>query len=224
MAGESVEIKGVLLDQLGARFELVLEAVTGFGLKLEGLRDEVQTQLAEVGRQIRFLSDQIAENRRHVLSFGEGIGAEVVRLAEALGKSRVEAREYAEASQRLIREEVGRAHDATRAALNSEITEIISRIEARRAETRPQITETARAGGRENWRTGASRQGREGGTSDGAMAEAAEATRRIEAELKRTHKILSDLNRKFGRLDDRVTIQSKDHEQRLKKLERASNG
>jgi hypothetical protein len=56
------------------------------------------------------------------------------------------------------------------------------------------------------------------------MAEAAEATRRIEAELKRTHKILSDLNRKFGRLDDRVTVQSKDHEQRLKKLERASNG
>lgn len=203
MAGESVEITGVLLDQLGARFELVLEAVTGFGLKLDGLRDEVQTQLAEVGRQIRFLSDQIAENHRYVLSFGEGIVAEVVRLAEALGKSRVEAKAYAEASQRLIRDEMGRTREATQAALSAE------------------------AGpwrGREILRAASSRRTRQSSSDNGATGEAAEAAKRIEVELKRTHKLLTDLNRKFGRLDDRMTVQSKNHEQRLKKLERASNG
>ena len=224
MAGESIERTGVLLDQLGARFDLVLEAVTGFGLKLEGLRDEVQTQLAEVGRQIRFLSDQIAENHRHVLSFGEGIGAEVVRLAEALGKSRVEARAYAEASQRLIHEEVGQANEATRAALSAEVAGISRQLAERGAEVRPEITAPGPRRGRETLRAAAGRRGRQGTADDGAIAEAAETSRRIEAELKRTHKILSDLNRKFGRLDDRMTVQSKNHEQRLKKLERAGNG
>src|SRR6516162_5649076 len=63
VADEADARVGALLEQLGARFELVLEAVTGFGGRIDALRDEMLGQFTEVGRQIRFLSDRIAENR-----------------------------------------------------------------------------------------------------------------------------------------------------------------
>jgi hypothetical protein len=37
--------------------------------------------------------------------------------------------------------------------------------------------------------------------------------------LKQTNKALAGLARKFERFDDRITVQTKDHDQRLRKLE-----
>ena len=48
-----------MLEELGARFELVVEAVSGFGGS-DALSEEIFGQFAEVGRQIRFLSDRSA--------------------------------------------------------------------------------------------------------------------------------------------------------------------
>ena len=41
VADEAINRIGVMLEQLGARFDLVLEAVTGFGGRIEGLRSEL---------------------------------------------------------------------------------------------------------------------------------------------------------------------------------------
>src|SRR5215470_8878721 len=84
---------GTLLEQLGARFELVLEGVTGFGGRIDALREEMVGQFTEVGRQIRFLSDRIAENRTASAANRADLGAEMVRLGEMIGATRVELRE-----------------------------------------------------------------------------------------------------------------------------------
>jgi sRNA-binding carbon storage regulator CsrA len=84
---------GTLLEQLGARFDLVIEAVTGFGGRLDALREEVMSQFGEVGRQIRFLADRIAENREAVALTRADLGAEMIRIGENLGATRVETRE-----------------------------------------------------------------------------------------------------------------------------------
>src|SRR5258706_12606177 len=82
-----------MLEELGARFDLVVEGVSGFGGRLDSLRDEMFGQFAEVGGQIRFLSEQIAENRRTIILTREDLGAEIIRVGEALGAARVEFRE-----------------------------------------------------------------------------------------------------------------------------------
>jgi hypothetical protein len=41
----------------------------------------------------------------------------------------------------------------------------------------------------------------------------------LDIELKHTNKTLTSLTRKFERFDDRVTVQTKEHDQRLRKLE-----
>jgi hypothetical protein len=41
----------------------------------------------------------------------------------------------------------------------------------------------------------------------------------LDAGLKQTNKALAGLARKFERFDDRTTVQTKDHDQRLRKLE-----
>ena len=67
--------RSALLEQLGVRFELVLEAVSGFGGRLDALREEIFGQFTEVGRQIRFLSEQIAENRDAIAGVRSDLGA-----------------------------------------------------------------------------------------------------------------------------------------------------
>src|SRR5258708_34898109 len=89
-----------MLEELGARFDLVVEAVSGFGGRLDILRDEIFGQFAEVGGQIRFLSEQIAENRRGIAATHDDLGAEMVRLGEALGKARVEFRDELGATEK----------------------------------------------------------------------------------------------------------------------------
>jgi hypothetical protein len=44
--------------------------------------------------------------------------------------------------------------------------------------------------------------------------------KKLDAELKQTNKTLTSLARKFERFDDRITVQTKDQDQRLRKLER----
>ena len=93
VADEAVNRIGAILEELGARFDLVVEAVSGFGGRLDTLRDEIFGQFAEVGGQIRFLSEQIAENRRGIVATRDDLGAEIVRMGEALGKARIEFRD-----------------------------------------------------------------------------------------------------------------------------------
>ncbi len=63
MADEGLNRIGAMLEELGARYELVVEAVSGFGGKVDKLKEEIFGQFAEVGSQIHFISDQIGENR-----------------------------------------------------------------------------------------------------------------------------------------------------------------
>ena len=43
--------------------------------------------------------------------------------------------------------------------------------------------------------------------------------KKLESDMKLTNKTLTSLTRKFERFDDRATVQVKDQEQRIKKLE-----
>jgi hypothetical protein len=186
VADEAVTRIGAILEELSARFELVVEAVTGFGGRVDALRDELFGQFAEVGGQVRFLSEQIAESRRGVAIVREDLGAEIIRIGEALGKARVEFRDglaaVASADGR------GAASDRDGAALHAELadtTKVIKREIASSAET---------------------------------------SSKKLSAELKQTNKVLADLARKFERFDDRITIQTRDQDQRLRKLERKRAG
>jgi hypothetical protein len=195
VADEAVNRIGAILEELGARFDLVVEAVSGFGGRLDTLRDEIFGQFAEVGGQIRFLSEQIAENRRSIVATHDDLGSEMIRLGEALGKARVEFREelvtaqtglrgeFAERSQE-FREEAARAVASTgkqAADSGTDTTKILKREIAASAEM---------------------------------------AAKKLGAELKQTSKSLADLARKFDRFDDRITVQTRDQDQRLRKLER----
>ncbi len=173
MADEAVNRLGAMLEELGARFDLVVEAVSGFGGRLDTLRDEIFGQFAEVGGQIRFLSEQIAENRRAIAVTRDDLGAEMIRLGETLGKARVE-----------FREEAARAVESTSqqaVATGGETTKTLKREIATSAEM---------------------------------------AAKRLGAELKETNKALANLARKFDRFDDRITVQTRDQDQRLRKIER----
>src|SRR6202047_992466 len=97
---------GAMPEELGARFELVVEAVSGFGGKVDKLKEEIFGQFAEVGSQIRFLSDQIGVNRSGVDSLHADFGAEMIRLNEAIGKTRVEFREQLAAAEANLRGEI----------------------------------------------------------------------------------------------------------------------
>jgi hypothetical protein len=206
VADEAVNKLGTMLEELGARFDLVIEAVSGFGGRLDALRDEIFGQFAEVGGQIRFLSEQIAENRRGIVSIHNDLGAEVIRLGETLGKARVE-----------LRDELG----AAQAALRSEFA-------SRGAQLRDEATRSVTATGeRLGKQASVSREelGRE--IADAAktikreIAASSESTgKRLSAELKQTNKSLATLARKFERFDDRITVQTRDQDQRLRKVER----
>ena len=195
MADEAVNRIGAILEELGARFDLVVEAVSGFGGRLDTLRDEIFGQFAEVGGQIRFLSEQIAENRRSIVATHDDLGAEMIRLGEALGKARVEFREELVAAQTGLRGEFAeRAHE-----FREEAARAVASTGKQAADSG---TDTTKILKRE------------------IAASAEMAAKKLGAELKQTSKSLADLARKFDRFDDRITVQTRDQDQRLRKLER----
>jgi DNA anti-recombination protein RmuC len=219
---DEVEAKmGAILEQLAARFDLVLEAVTGFGGQIDALREEIVGQFSEVGRQVRFLSDRIAENREGVAITRADLGAEMVRIGENLGATRVEFREQlaatrlelqqqlateAERGRQRLAEELGRAATEMRTQLNREVAAAGDTVRKELNAVRAEIGHEIPA---------ASAQVRAGIT-----ASADSVIKKLDAELKVTNKALATLTRKFERFDDRLTVQSKDQDQRITKLER----
>src|SRR5713101_1178962 len=93
LADDGVAKIGTLLEHLSSRFDLVVEAVSGFGGRLDSLREEILSQFAEVGQQIRFLCDQIADGQNKLTAVHGDVTAELVRLGEALGAARIEVRQ-----------------------------------------------------------------------------------------------------------------------------------
>ena len=191
MADEGITKIGTMLEELGARFELVVEAVSGFGGKVDKLKEEIFGQFAEVGSQIRFLSDQIGVNRSGVDSLHADFGAEMVRLNEAIGKTRVEFREQLAASEANLRGEITSQSQAARASTDRQSVgaEAVSQRRLSSADT----------------------LGRD----------VADNLRKLSVEIKQTSKAVATLSRKFERFDDRMTVQVKDQDQRLKKVEGA---
>ncbi len=206
MADEAVNRLGAMLEELGARFDLVIEAVSGFGGRLDSLRDEIFGQFAEVGGQIRFLSEQIAENRKGIVATHDDLGAEIIRLGEVLGKARVEFRDELGAAQAGLRGEfVTRAvefRDEAAQAVAATGDRVGKQTAVSRVELGHEITESAKSLKRE------------------IAASAELAARKLGAELKQTNKALANLARKFDRFDDRITVQTRDQDQRLRKVER----
>jgi hypothetical protein len=206
VADEAVDRLGAMLEELGARFDLVIEAVSGFGGRLDSLRDEIFGQFAEVGGQIRFLSEQIAENRKGIVATHDDLGAEIIRLGEALGKARVEFRDELGAAQAGLRGEfVTRAvefRDEAAQAVTATGDRVGKQAAVSRVELGHEITEFAKSLKRE------------------IAASAELAARKLGAELKQTNKALANLARKFDRFDDRITVQTRDQDQRLRKVER----
>ncbi len=195
MADEAVNRIGAILEELGARFDLVIEAVSGFGGRMDTLRDEIFEQFAEVGGQIRFLSEQIAENRRGIVATRDDLGAEIVRIGEALGKARIEFRDELLAAQTGLRGEFA----------------------ARAVEFREEAARAVASTGKQAADSG----GETTRILKREIAASAEmAAKKLGAELKQTSKSLANLARKFERFDDRITVQTRDQDQRLKKLER----
>jgi hypothetical protein len=192
VADEALAKIGTMLEELGHRFDLVVEAVSGFGGKVDKLKEEIFGQFAEVGSQIRFLSDQIAENRSGLSSLRADFGAEMVRLGEAIGRTRVEFREQFASSEAALRGEIA-AHALRAGEAAAEIHPVDGRA----------MAETMRELKRE-------------------IAVSAEATaKKLTGEMAKTNKALANLGHKFERFDDRITVQVKDQDQRLKKVEGA---
>jgi hypothetical protein len=219
VADEADARMGALLEQLGARFELVLEAVSGFGGRIDALREEMVGQFTEVGRQIRFLSDRIAENRGASAANRADLGAEMIRLGEMIGATRVEFREQLASTRSQFEQGVEAAAQARQAlqhevaAANSELrTQMAGEIGALAKSTRDEIAAARDKLGRELPAAAAGVREQISSSSQGLV-------KHLDAELKQTNKALASLTRKFERFDDRITVQTKDHDQRLRKLE-----
>lgn len=224
MADDALNRIGSILEQLGVRFELVLEAVTGFGGRVEALRSEIGGQFAEVGRQIRFISDRIAENREANAVTRADLGAEMVRLGEMLGATRVEFREQLGS----IRHELSHNAETAAARIRDRLAEELVRSSA---EVNSQLKgEIAAAGDalRKELIAARGELGRElPAVAEGMREEISASTdalvKKIDSELKQTNKSLTSLTRKFERFDDKITVETRDQEQRLRKLERKSS-
>jgi len=213
VAEEVVDKVAMLLEQLSSRFDLVVEVAEGFSGKIQALHEEMVAQFSEVGKQIRFLSDQIGDNRMHLMAARSDLSAEIVRLNEALGSARVQIREDIAGLQDL-KSAIGRLADAQPAAIAQELAQRVdeaqrslsAELDQRAKELQHEIArrlKTLAVGG-----------------DTGAAALAAE----IREELKATHKAVTGLAKKFERFDDKMTVQVKDHDQRLRKLERQARG
>jgi hypothetical protein len=217
-----VEAKmGAILEQLAARFDLVLEAVTSFGSRLDTLREEIVGQFSEVGRQVRFLSDRIAENREGVAITRADLGAEMVRIGENLGATRIEFREQLASTRHELQQQVSAEGERGRQRLAEELGHAT-------AEARAQLSHEIAAAGdalRKELTAVRAEIGREipavsTQVRAGITASADTIIKKLDAELKQANKALTNLTRKFERFDDRLTVQSKDQDQRIRKIER----
>ena len=94
----------------------MVEAISGIGGRIDTLRGEMVDQFAEVGKQIRFLSQQIGENRDGLTALRAELTAEIVRLGEALGATRVEFRQQMTEGHAAIRQEIAIAGGVQRTA------------------------------------------------------------------------------------------------------------
>lgn len=267
MGDEAVAKIGTMLEHLSSRFELVVEVVSGYGGQLQALREELFGQFAEVGKQIRFLSEQIAENREGMAALRAELTAEMVRLNEALGATRVEFREQLSDARSGLRGEIAEAAtsvhqemDGVRAEVCRQVASVVNTVHQeigsgadglreRMAEAAAGLrTEVAHA--RESLTRdlrGASVDGdkmrqeiRASGSAvadlkheltqtasvlKGELAKSAEhVAKQVRTELKETGKALTSLSRKFERFDDRISVQVKDHDLRLRKVERRARG
>jgi DNA anti-recombination protein RmuC len=232
VADEAVNRLGAMLEELGARFELVVEAVSGFGGRLDALRDEIFGQFAEVGGQIRFLSEQIAENRKSIIVTREDLGAEIIRVGEALGKARVEFREELSNSAKLLRTETHDQLSASAKELSSELhaqldssakelrNELQAQLKNSTKELRDEIGSSANLLRDEMNSSSEQLRNEMRNSAKDLRAEVNKTASELRAELKQTNKSLANLVRKFDRFDDRITVQTKDQDQRLKKLEK----
>jgi hypothetical protein len=216
VADAAVNRMGAVLEQLAARFDLVLEAVSGFGGRLEALREEIVGQFTEVGRQIRFLSDRIAENRETIAGTRADLGAEMIRVGEALGATRVEFRESLASARREIAEQISQQSSATRERLDAQLATATAELHSRLIEEIGAVAKSVR-----------DELAAEGATDEPQVrrtrtmpAASADALKKIDSELKQTNKSLASLMRKFERFDDRITVQTRDQDQRIRKLER----
>jgi len=205
VADEAMDKIGALMEQLGARFELVVEAVSGWGNRLDSFRDEMRGQINELGKQIRFISEQIALNRQGANSIKADLAAEIIRLGETLGQSRVDFREQLAGVESGLLREVTTRGDHTRVAIADEIGS------ARAVLIRE--TEALRASLAQDLSTNAAK------LKAGLNTSAEALVKKIEGELKKATKALIALDKKFDRFDDRITIQTRDQEQRVRKLE-----
>ena len=206
---------GAILEQLGARFDLVLEAVSGFGGRLDALREEMMGQFTEVGRQIRFISDRIAENRERVASARADLGAEMVRVGEALGATRVEFREQLASTRHELHREIEAEAQRTRERFSEDLARTSSEWQSQVSREVAAVGETLRA------ELAAARDDLRGlpAVREGISSSAEALMKKLESDMKLTNKTLTSLTRKFERFDDRATVQVKDQEQRIKKLE-----
>jgi hypothetical protein len=221
VADDVVAKMGTIMEQLGVRFELVLEAVTGVGGRIEALREEIVGQFNEVGRQIRFLSDRIGDNREAIASARTDLGAEMVRLGEMLGATRVDFREQiasvrhelqhelqtaAARSPKLLAEDLARTTAELHSKFKGEVAAVGDSLRKELLEARGDLSRELPAATAE--------------VRHEISASADGLVKRLDAELKLTNKALTSLARKFDRFDDRITVQTKDQDQRLRKLER----
>lgn len=215
VAEDAVNRVGAILEQLGARFDLVLEAVSGFGGRLEALREEMMGQFTEVGRQIRFISDRIAENRERVASARADLGAEMVRVGEALGATRVEFREQLASSRHELHREIESEAQRTRDRFSEDLARTSSEWQSQVGREVAAVGEALRA------ELAAARDDLRGlpAAREGISSSAEALMKKLESDMKLTNKTLASLTRKFERFDDRATVQVKDQEQRIKKLE-----
>ncbi len=183
------------------------------------LHEEVVSQLSEVGKQIRFLSDQIGDNRTRLMTVRTELATEMVRLNESLGATRVQISQDIAGFEDLkgalgriaatpvslpaaISEEIGRRLDEAHRKLSEDLERRGSRI----------------ASGGFPRHVGAGRPNRRGSGRPRREAQA------LTVEVKATHKALTSLAKKFDRFDDKISVQVKDQDQRLRKLERQARG
>lgn len=206
-----------LITQLSSRFELVVEVAADFGGRLDQLREEMVSQFAEVGRQIRFLADRIGDNQSGLESMRSELALEMVRLNEALGAARIQLKQDLSGIQDL-RQAV---HELSAARPAADLSRGLE--EARRKlgeELDKRTTELRREIGSRLDRLTRAMGGEGSAERKGAWSVAEDAVGELHSEVKSTNKSLASLIKKFERFDDRLSVQIKDQDQRLRKLER----
>jgi hypothetical protein len=198
-----------LLTQLNSRFELVVEVAEGFGGRLSQLRDEMMTQFSEVGRQIRFLSDQIGASRASLEQMHAEFTSEMVRINEAVGAARIQLKQDLAGIEALRGAVQGLSASRTGGDLSRQMREM-------REELRHEVASHARQLRDE---IGA-RVGELSHRTPPAHGGSEVSFHELQVEVKSTNKTLGNLIKKFERFDDRITVAVKDQDQRLRKLER----